>query len=91
MNDKPMVGVRVYEVEPDELSQGQYVFWEEDDAFYARPPDSHLIANLSGHEIVEHEDGTISVSPSILVRGRTVDGQNSWHGYLIRGVWSKAD
>lgn len=43
-----------------------------------------LLANLSRHTVTEHEDGTISVSPSILVEG----GQtNAWHGYLEHGVW----
>lgn len=41
------------------------------------------MANLSRHTVVEHEDGTITVSPSILITG----GGRSWHGYLERGVW----
>lgn len=41
------------------------------------------IANLGGHSIVEHEDGTITVSPSILVTGS--DGEQ-WHGFLEHGV-----
>lgn len=40
--------------------------------------------NLKNHKIVEHEDGTITASPSILLEWG--DGQ-SWHGYLERGVW----
>jgi hypothetical protein len=39
---------------------------------------------LGKHQVIEHEDGTITVSPSILIshwEGR------SWHGYLERGVW----
>lgn len=36
-----------------------------------------------GHIVTEHEDGTITVSPSILITRH--DG--SWHGYLERGVW----
>jgi hypothetical protein len=36
------------------------------------------------HTIVEHEDGTITVSPSILVTG---SHGKQWHGYLERGVW----
>ena len=36
-----------------------------------------------GHKVVEHDDGTITVSPSILITRH--DGQ--WHGYLERGVW----
>lgn len=44
--------------------------------------------NRPGHEwkIEEHEDGTISVTPSI----RILDGDGKpdiWHGYLTRGVW----
>jgi hypothetical protein len=32
-----------------------------------------------GHSVTEHEDGTITVSPSI--QG------DKYHGNLIRGVW----
>jgi hypothetical protein len=42
-----------------------------------------MIGRLSGHQVVEHEDGTITVSPSILT-GR---GERQWHGYLEHGVW----
>lgn len=44
-----------------------------------------LLGNISAHKVEEHEDGTITVSPSILVTaGRS--GQE-WHGFLVRGVW----
>jgi hypothetical protein len=47
-----------------------------------------LRGNLMRHEVEEHEDGTITVSPSILVsRG---DGSAEYHGWLRRGVWSDA-
>src|SRR3984957_11062812 len=37
-----------------------------------------------GHQVEEHADCTITVSPSILIS----DGQGwSWHGYLERGIW----
>jgi hypothetical protein len=42
------------------------------------------IGNLRNHQIEEHEDGTITVSPSILLGGSC-----SWHGYLKRGVWTE--
>jgi hypothetical protein len=47
-----------------------------------------LLGNLSNHDVVEHPDGTISVSPSILV----TDGKDAtkWHGYLEFGVWREA-
>jgi len=49
------------------------------------PLDAHnlFIANLGGHKVEEHPDGTITVSPSILITRH--DGQ--WHGFLEAGVW----
>ncbi len=44
-------------------------------------PVGHL-GDLRKHAVTEHEDGTITVSPSILIKGRT-----TWHGYLERGIW----
>jgi len=41
-------------------------------------------AGLAKHDVTEHEDGTITVSPSILVSS---GHRPSWHGYLERGVW----
>lgn len=43
-----------------------------------------LLGNLAGHHVTEHEDGTVTVSPSILVNA---GGARSWHGYLARGIW----
>lgn len=45
-----------------------------------------LHANLSAHDVTENEDGTITVSPSILVSDGT---GREWHGYLENGVWRK--
>lgn len=42
--------------------------------------------NLSRHDVVEHEDETITVSPSILVDSPG-QPERGWHGYLERGVW----
>jgi hypothetical protein len=44
-----------------------------------------MCGNLSGHSVVEHDDGTITVSPSILVNKG--EGNVSWHGYLEKGIW----
>jgi hypothetical protein len=49
------------------------------------------IGDLSGHEVVEHADGTISVSPSILVYPDEGGwSRPGWHGYLRCGVWSES-
>lgn len=51
------------------------------------PPDDdgliRLLALLSYHRVTEHEDGTITVSPSIFCRR---DGLE-YHGWLWRGEW----
>jgi len=42
-----------------------------------------LLGSLKQHAVIEHEDGTITVQPSIAVRA----GNISIHGYLERGIW----
>ena len=51
-------------------------------------PSNHL-GNLGNHDVTEHEDGTITVSPSILVFSEDGKGNRNehWHGYLQAGVW----
>lgn len=46
-----------------------------------------MLGNLGLHQVEEHDDGTITVAPSILVSGGG-EGK-SWHGFLRRGVWSE--
>ncbi len=57
--------------------------------WYARPPGQHM-GTLDGHDVIEHEDGTITVSPSILIISERDDCAVLWHGYLERGVWRAA-
>jgi hypothetical protein len=54
---------------------------------WIKDPAGH-VGRVSKHTITEHEDGTISVEPSILAT--TADHGHDWHGYLRRGVWSEA-
>lgn len=52
-------------------------------------PNGHS-GDVSAHQVTEHEDGTITVSPSILVRTSHDGGKTMielWHGFLERGVW----
>lgn len=56
--------------------------------WYACTPNG-LLANLGSHEIVENSDGTITVSPSILVTcGK--NNPDTYHGYLENGIWRDA-
>lgn len=77
-------GKRVDGKAPHELQAGEYAKWDKDGNWYCVPPGTDLTANLAAHKIEEHEDGTITVSPSILVG----DGKLSWHGWITRGGWS---
>lgn len=52
--------------------------------WYAVDPSGGAGAILpSVHTVTEHEDGTISVTPSLVM-------PSGWHGFLQRGVWSSA-
>lgn len=93
-----MNGTRVYGKGPHELKPGEYVKFTQDGkdhGWYAIPadtdPDDWMCANLNSHQVIEHEDGTITVSPSILIGGhnRQTGERKEWHGYLEKGVWRK--
>ena len=84
-----MIGARIY---PDaegrlRLAEGDYGKGA-DGIWYARPPGVPM-RSIENHEVTEHEDGTITVSPSILVTTEENDCRIEWHGYLRRGVWEK--
>lgn len=69
------------------LNPGEYCK-DENSVWWVRCPAdgdycAHPITHPSKKErwtVVEHEDGTITASPSIHLVG-------IWHGYLERGVW----
>lgn len=44
------------------------------------------------HQITEHADGTITVSPSIKITApqKNGPGYELWHGYLTQGIWREA-
>lgn len=90
-----MIGARVYGKEPHLLEAGEYCFDAADGRWYVCPPDGDVCAiSAPPWSITEHEDGTITVSPSIrrFAHGALDDAGNrieipEWHGYLERGVW----
>lgn len=56
----------------------------------ARCPDPEIsMGSLESHDVVEHEDGSISVTPSILIQYPYGDQQivKRWHGFLEKGIW----
>jgi len=48
-----------------------------------RTPNGHA-GNLSAHDVTEHEDGSITVSPSILISDNSGE---LYHGFLRHGIW----
>lgn len=72
---------RVYSLEPGEYGKINGVW-------YACSPNGHT-CNLKSHTVTEHDDGTITVSPSIGIR---YTDQKGWlyHGWLKRGIWTEA-
>jgi hypothetical protein len=80
-----MIGRRVRDLEPHQFEPGDFGRWEAGGGWYACTPND-LTANLTAHQVIEHEDGTITVSPSIEV-GRLRPERGYWHGFLERGVW----
>jgi hypothetical protein len=73
------------------LKEGEYCrrliegVWE----WHGNAPGNHG-CNLSRHKVEEHEDRTITVSPSILIFYTHPDTNQRvelWHGYLEHGVW----
>ena len=76
---------------PPDLAVGDYWYdtgsWHVACALWPDGDVSHItdfvIANLANHDVTEHEDGTITASPSILVTDST---GRSWHGFLEHGM-----
>lgn len=86
-----MIGKRIYPDSNGEMifSEGDYGKDPRDGHWYGRPPGGHL-GNFTAHEVVEHADGTITVSPSILINpiGEYHNpAEKTWHGYLEKGIW----
>lgn len=69
------------------LKPGEYGRWTDGTWYGCTPNDQGC--NLASHKITEHEDGTITVCPSIGVSEAAGGAPWLWHGFLERGVWSE--
>lgn len=83
-----MQGTRWDNLNDDLPQPGQY--GKDSGGWYGCPPQTlpddglPMCAALGNHQVIEHEDATITVSPSILITHWT---GRQWHGFLERGVW----
>lgn len=71
----------------DDIQSGDYWFVTHMDHrdLWFRDPNGN-VGRCCKHTLTEHEDGTVTVEPSIL--DRDVDGTELFHGWLRRGIWS---
>lgn len=74
-------GTRVYT--DSEMVRTPASYWQAVNGVWYVHPARGFHGNLSKHDVTEHEDGTITVSPSILINSH----EGSWHGFLERGVF----
>ena len=86
-----MIGLRLPDVVGNScpaLQPGEYVKMLALNTWYCCTPNGH-VGNLRNHRVVEHEDGSITATPSILVQIAKSDGTTVelWHGYLELGLW----
>lgn len=85
--------IRAYANVDGKISFPPNSYGQEKGIWYIRPPGCHL-GSLAQHNVIEHEDGTITVSPSILQHDYVVDADGirnvDVHGFLERGVWREA-
>lgn len=86
-----MKGIRLPDGEADPWPPPHGAYWREPVqgrlVWYCITPNG-LYGGLANHDVIAHDDGTITVSPSIHVRlPRGNDPEQNWHGYLERGEW----
>lgn len=63
-------------------------YWRHSNGDWMCVTPNGLLGNLRLHTVTEHEDGTITVSPSIGVNLRRDNPTaDTYHGYLERGLW----
>lgn len=80
--------MRVYPNKDGELwlYGGDYCFSEVLNKWFIRPPGIHVYG-IKTHKIEEHSDGEITVTPSLVC---SIGEIEVWHGYLTRGIFTKA-
>lgn len=78
--------IRIENFEALKGNTDKICYYEQGDVWYFFHPLTGL-GNLARHDVVEHEDGTITVSPSILISTMNKGKEVSIHGFLEKGQW----
>lgn len=70
-----------------DLDDTKVCYWKDDCGWWIYLPGCGA-GVLSGHTVVENQDGTITVMPSIKMAGHRQGAPSERHGYLT-GVWKE--
>ena len=84
-----MQGKRVYPSEAGHLQLDAGDYGQDADGLWWVMTPSRYCGPLRDHDVAEHEDGTITVSPSIMTPPAIRDDR-AYHGWLVRGEWKIA-
>jgi photosystem II stability/assembly factor-like uncharacterized protein len=86
------VADQIWELKPGEYSRHRVIGSNGEnkpDMWVCMTPNGNT-GTIVTHTVVVHEDGTITVTPSILLN-TSYDGGKTWiqlwHGYLEHGIW----
>jgi len=71
------------------VDDSKVCYWKQDDGWWIYLPQCGA-GRMPHHRIEEHEDGTISVTPSIVLTGHNAGNPTTRHGYLTKGIWNEA-
>jgi hypothetical protein len=71
---------------PGGLDDTRVCYWRSPGGWWIYLP-SAGVGRLVNHEVTEHEDGTITVKPSIGLGRAGAPGGFARHGFLTRGEW----
>lgn len=76
--------MRVYVNEVGDLLLREGDYGQDSKGIWSVRPPGHHAGGIPDHEVEEHEDGTITVKPSIVLT------DPPWHGYLTKGEWKES-
>lgn len=71
-----------------ELDDSKICYWKTSDRWLIHLPGCG-IGGLGKHKVEEHEDGTITVKPSIVMYGHKKGKEIQRHGFLTKGIWEE--
>lgn len=82
-----MKAQRIYPNEHGGFAVAPGTYWREKDGVWWMCTPTGFAGKLTGHTVEEHEDGTITVNPSILTPVPE-DSSLYYHGWLKHGEWT---